>query len=99
MCTQKKCDVQLKPHIGGDLKQILDQHSYFEILKIFLMVKSQKKVGNWSLVFSVLPQGDGLLLDAFLCDDADTKGISSVDISLCSRDEDIFDQLNGFLLS
>lgn len=63
------------------------------------MVKSQKKVENWSLVFSVLPQGDGLLLDAFLCDDADPKGISSVDISLCSRDEDVFDQLNGFLLS
>lgn len=51
------------------------------------------------LVFSVLPQGDGLLFNAFLCDDADTKGITSVNISLCSRDEDVRNQLNCLLLS
>lgn len=50
-------------------------------------------------VFSVLPEGDGFLFDAFLRDDADTKGISSVNISLCSGDEDVRHQLNCLLLS
>ncbi len=48
---------------------------------------------------SVLPQGYSLLIDALLGDDAHPKGVSSVDISLCGRDEDVFDQLNRLVLS
>lgn len=48
---------------------------------------------------SVLPQWYSLLTDALLSDDAHPKSISGVDVSLCGRDEDIFDQLNGLVLS
>lgn len=48
---------------------------------------------------SVLPQWYGLLLDALLINDADPEGISSVDVSLCRRDEDIFDELDRLLLT
>lgn len=52
-----------------------------------------------TFAFSILPQWYSLLADALLSDDADPKSISSVDISLCGRDEDVFDQLNCLVLS
>lgn len=51
------------------------------------------------LPFSVLPQWYGLFLDALLINDADPEGISSVDVSFCRRDEDIFDELDRLLLT
>lgn len=58
-----------------------------------------ESTGRGTSPFSVLPQWYGLLFDALLGDDANPKSISGVDISLCGRDEDIFDQLNRLLLS
>lgn len=59
------------------------------------MWKEQTR-GTWC--FSVLPQRYAFLFGTLLGNDADSKGVSGVDVSLCCWDEDIFDQLKCFLL-
>lgn len=61
--------------------------------------KKRKQAGFWQSHVGPLvsPEWQILLSDAFLGNDADLERISSVDISLCSRHEHVFNQLYGFV--